>query len=128
MLSPGTAAKELENDLLPKKNLPLAVKSGVRIAYGTDLGQGDHAMEFGLLIANGMSPLQALYAATRNSAELLGESSRLGSVQAGQTRRPGRKPRAIRSSIPRRFAHVSFVMKNGVVYRSGGREIQPPAP
>ncbi len=38
LLTPGTAAKELANDLLPKRNLPLAVKSGVKIAYGTDLG------------------------------------------------------------------------------------------
>jgi len=47
LLTPGTAPKELANDLLPKRNLPLAVKSGVKIAYGTDLGQGDHTMEFG---------------------------------------------------------------------------------
>ena len=48
LLTPGTAPKELANDLLPKRNLPLAVKSGVKIAYGTDLGQGDHGMEFRL--------------------------------------------------------------------------------
>ena len=127
LLSPGTAAKELDNDLLPKKNLPLAVKSGVRIAYGTDLGQGDHAMEFGLLIANGMTPLQALYAATRNSAELLGESARLGSVLVGKLAdlvategNPLVHPEA--------FSHVTFVMKNGIVYRSGGREVLPTGP
>ena len=56
LLAPGTAPKELANDLAPKRNLPLAVKSGVKIAYGTDLGQGDHTMEFGLLIGNGMTP------------------------------------------------------------------------
>ena len=50
-----------------KRNLALAVKSGVKIAYGTDLGEGDHAMEFGLLISNGMSPQQSLVAATRNA-------------------------------------------------------------
>ena len=44
LLTPGTAPKELANDLLPKRNLPLAVRSGVKIAYGTDLGQGDHAV------------------------------------------------------------------------------------
>jgi len=65
LLTPGTAQKELENDLLPKQNLPLALASGVKIAYGTDLGEGDHAMEFGLLIAGGMSPMDAVFAATR---------------------------------------------------------------
>lgn len=127
LLSPGTAAKELENDLLPKKNLPLAVKSGVRIAYGTDLGQGDHAMEFGLLIANGMSPLQALHAATRNAAELLGESARLGSVQPGKLAdlvatdgNPLEQPEA--------FSRVRFVMKEGTVYRREGHEVLPASP
>jgi imidazolonepropionase-like amidohydrolase len=57
LLQPGTAPKELANDLLPKKNLPLAVKSGVKIALGTDIGEGDHTQEFALLIANGMSAM-----------------------------------------------------------------------
>jgi imidazolonepropionase-like amidohydrolase len=78
-------------------------------------------MEFGLLVANGMSPLQALYAATRNAAELLGAADRLGSVQAGRladlvaTRvNPLEQPEA--------FKHVSFVMKGGVVYRHDDAE------
>jgi imidazolonepropionase-like amidohydrolase len=84
LLAPGTAAKELANDLLPKRNLPLAVSSGVKIAYGTDLGQGDHTMEFRLLIENGMAPIDALFAATRNAADLIGASDRIGTVQAGR--------------------------------------------
>src|SRR6202020_2923302 len=84
LLTPGTAPKELRNDLLPKQNLPLAVRSGVKIAYGTDLGEGDHAMEFGLLINNGMSPIQAVFAATRNAADLLGIADKVGTVQAGR--------------------------------------------
>ena len=119
LLTPGTAPKELANDLLPRRNLPLAVKSGVKIAYGTDLGQGDHTMEFSLLIANGMTPLQALHAATRDAADLLGASDQVGSVQ------PGRFADLVATSAnpledPTQLTHVSFVMKGGVVYRSGG--------
>ena len=77
LLTPGTAAKELEYDPLPKRNLALAVRSGVRIAFGTDIGEGDHAMEFGLLIANGMSPADALATATRWAIQR--DSSRLNS-------------------------------------------------
>ena len=84
LLTPGTAAKELANDLLPKRNFPLAVKSGVRIAYGTDIGEGDHAMEFDLMIANGLSPARAILAATREAAELLGAQDRVGTVQPGR--------------------------------------------
>jgi imidazolonepropionase-like amidohydrolase len=119
LLTPGTAAKELQNDLLPKRNLPLAVRSGVKIAYGTDIGEGDHAMEFGLLIHNGMSPIQAVFAATRNAAELLGVADKLGSVQSGRyadiVAVPGDPLRDTDQ-----FEHVSFVMKGGVIYRDHG--------
>lgn len=119
LLAPGTAPKELANDLLPKRNLPLAVRSGVKIAYGTDIGQGDHAMEFGLLIANGMTPIQALDAATRNAAALIGASDRIGSVQAG------RYADLVATAgnpleDPAQFEHVRFVMKGGVIYRRDG--------
>lgn len=124
LLTPGTSAKELANDLLPKRNLPLAVKSGVKIAYGTDLGQGDHTMEFALLVANGMSPLQALYAATRNAADLLGAADRLGSVQAGHLADLV-ATRANPLEQPDAFRHVIFVMKGGVIYRHDDAESLP---
>jgi imidazolonepropionase-like amidohydrolase len=119
LLTPGTAPKELANDLLPKHNLPLAAKSGVRIAYGTDLGQGDHALEFGLLIANGLTPSQALDAATRNAAELLGAADRVGSVQPGRYADLVATP-ANPLDDPRQFEQVGFVMKGGIVYRRDG--------
>ena len=119
LLTPGTAAKELANDLLPKQNLPLAVRSGVKIAYGTDLGEGDHAMEFGLLIHNGMSAIQAIMAATRNAAELLGETDKIGSVQAGGYADIVAVPGDPLHN-PEQLDHVSFVMKGGVVYRANG--------
>jgi imidazolonepropionase-like amidohydrolase len=119
LLTPGTAPKELANDLLPKKNLPLAIKSGVKIAYGTDIGEGDHAMEFGLLIANGMTPMDAVFAATRDAADLIGASDRIGSVQTGRYA----DIVAVAGDPlkdPGQFDHVAFVMKGGVVYRQGG--------
>jgi imidazolonepropionase-like amidohydrolase len=119
LLSPGSAQKELANDLLPKQNFPLAVKSGVKIAYGTDIGQGDHTMEFSLMIDNGLAPAQALFAATRNAADLIGVSDKIGSVQ------PGRYADLVATAKnplqdPAEFKRVTFVMKGGVVYRRGG--------
>jgi len=91
----------------------------VKIAYGTDIGEGDHTMEFALLIANGMKPLDAVLAATRNAADLLGRADKVGSIQPGRfadivavTADPIARPEALR--------HVTFVMKGGVVYRSEG--------
>jgi imidazolonepropionase-like amidohydrolase len=122
LLTPGTAAKELANDLLPKRNLPLAVRSGVKIAFGTDLGQGDHTQEFSLLIDNGLPPNEALLAATRNAAELIGAADRIGSIQAGHYAdlvATAADPLA----DPAQFAHVRFVMKGGVVYRRDGMPV-----
>ena len=123
-LAPGTAPKELANDLLPKKNLALAVKSGVKIALGSDIGEGDHSLEFQLLIENGMTPEAALLAATRNAADLLGAADRIGSIQ------PGRFADLVAMdgdplANPALFRQVSFVMKGGVVYRRDGHPTTP---
>jgi imidazolonepropionase-like amidohydrolase len=120
LLTPGTAAKELANDLIPKQNFPNAVKAGVKIAYGTDIGEGDHAMEFGLMIAGGLTPAQAVQAATSSAADLLGAADKVGSIQ------PGRFADIVATTgdplkDPTQFQHVSFVMKGGVVYRQGGK-------
>ncbi|QUD86208.1 amidohydrolase family protein [Phenylobacterium montanum] len=119
LLTPGTAPKELANDQLPKRNLPLAIKSGVKIALGSDIGEGDHAQEFTLMIANGMAPADALFAGTRNAADLIGASDRIGSVQ------PGRFADLVAVkgdplSDPSQFEKVDFVMKGGTVYRRNG--------
>jgi imidazolonepropionase-like amidohydrolase len=122
LLTPGTAAKELQYDLLPKRNFPNAARAGVRIAYGTDIGEGDHAMEFGLMIANGLKPADALAAATGNAAELIGAGDRIGSIQ------PGRYADIVATrgnplTDPSQFGRVSFVMKGGVVYRNEGAPV-----
>jgi len=122
LLFPGTAAKELAYDPLPKKNFPAAVKSGVRIAYGTDLGEGDHTQEFGLMIAGGMSSMDAILAATRNAADLLGAANEMGSVQAGRLAdlvAVDGDPLA----RPELLGGVSFVMQGGIVRRQGGRPV-----
>jgi len=116
LLTPGTAQKELANDLLPKQNMPRALKSGVRIAYGTDLGQGDHTLEFSLLTASGMAPMDAILAATRNGADLIGASDKIGTISAGHF-----ADLVAVNGDPLKdislLRHAPFVMKGGVVYR-----------
>jgi imidazolonepropionase-like amidohydrolase len=125
LLTPGTPAKELAYDPLPKRNLPLAIRSGVKIAYGTDIGEGDHAMEFGLLITNGLAPADALVAATRNAADLIGAADRIGAVKADHyadlvavTGDPLQDTNL--------FERVDFVMKGGVIYRQNGQATAQP--
>jgi imidazolonepropionase-like amidohydrolase len=119
LLTPGTAKKELANDLLPKQNLPRALKSGVKIAYGTDLGEGDHAMEFRLLTEGGMSPMDAIFTATRNGADLIGAADRIGSIQEGRYADLVAVAGDPLKDVGQ-FAKVQFVMKGGAVYRKDG--------
>jgi imidazolonepropionase-like amidohydrolase len=69
------------------KSLQLAVPAGVKIAFGTDAGvslHGRNADEFELMVRHGMTPVQAIVAATLNAAELLGMSPDIGTLEAGK--------------------------------------------
>lgn len=119
LLPPGTAAKELANDQFPIRNFPNALKAGVKVAYGTDIGEGDHAREFVLMNQAGMAPMDEVFAATRNAADLIGASDRIGSVQ------PGRYADLVAvAGDPLtdvgELEKVRFVMKGGVVYKMNG--------
>lgn len=64
-----------------------AYKAGVRIAMGTDSGVGAHGTnlrELGLLCDIGMSPMEALMAATSVAAACLGWEDRLGTLEPGK--------------------------------------------
>ena len=76
-------------------------------------------MEFALLIANGMKPIDAIFAATRNAADLLGRSDEIGSIQPGRRADIVAVP-ADPTVQPDALRHVAFVMKGGVVYRENG--------
>lgn len=63
-----------------------AYKAGVNIAFGTDSGVSEHGRngeEFALMVRNGMTPAQALQAATFHAAKLLSQTTELGQVKEG---------------------------------------------
>lgn len=63
-----------------------AHRAGVRIAFGTDSGvypHGRNAEQFQLMVAAGMTPLEAIRSATTVAAELLGLGDEVGAVEAG---------------------------------------------
>ncbi len=97
-----------------------AHEAGVTIAFGTDSGvsaHGENAREFALMVEAGMSPADAIRAATLTAAELLGVDDRLGSIAVGKLA----DLVAVRGNPLDDIAvleNVSFVMKDGVVYRS----------
>jgi imidazolonepropionase-like amidohydrolase len=85
--SPAVRAKVDWRIRITGESLRKAVPSGVRIAFGTDAGiskHGRNADEFELMVKNGMTPSQALEAATVNAADLLGLSAEVGSLEPGK--------------------------------------------
>ena len=73
-----------------KENLKRLADAGVRIGYGTDSGvltrfegYGEH-MELQLMVEAGMTPSQVIKAATRDSAEFLGQQDNLGTLEQGK--------------------------------------------
>ena len=70
------------------QSLRKAVPAGIKIAFGTDAGVSKHgrnADEFELMLKYGMTPVEALKAATVNAADLLGLSSEIGSIEPGKS-------------------------------------------
>ncbi|MCK7593768.1 metal-dependent hydrolase family protein [Pseudomarimonas salicorniae] len=96
-----------------------AYKAGVRIAFGTDAGvfpHGQNAGEFALLVEAGMSPAEALVAATRSAAQALGMEAEIGSLEAGKHA----DVVAVRGDPLqniRLMEEIDFVMKAGQRYR-----------
>lgn len=64
-----------------------AAKAGVRIAFGTDSGvypHGDNARQFAYMVRYGLTPMDAIRAATINAAQLLGKERDVGSLANGK--------------------------------------------
>ncbi|MBK9090689.1 MAG: amidohydrolase family protein [Holophagales bacterium] len=104
-----------------------AVQAGIRIAFGTDAGVGPHGengKEFGYLVEAGMTPMQAIQAATSSAAKVLRAEKDLGSVEKGRLADLvafRKDPLADVGVLATTFA---FVMKGGVVVAgatAGGR-------
>jgi len=112
--------KERQVGRLQRENFAKAVKGGVKIAYGTDAGvypHGWNAKQFFYMVKFGLTPMQAIQAATTSAADLLGWTQRVGSVTAGKL-----ADIIAVSGDPLQnitvLENVQFVMKGGVVYKN----------
>ncbi len=98
-----------------------AVKAGVKIAFGTDVGgfgwDQPIAQEFAAEVRLGMTPMQAIQSATSKAAELLDRRHEIGVVAPGAV-----ADLAAVADNPlddvRALEHVGFVMKDGAVFRN----------
>ncbi|NNE04248.1 MAG: amidohydrolase family protein [Xanthomonadales bacterium] len=97
-----------------------AHEAGVEIAFGTDSGvsaHGDNATEFSLMVDGGMTPMEAIRAATVTAADLLGREAQLGRIAVGYYAdivAVNGNPLEDISLLQ----DVRFVMKGGEIYRN----------
>lgn len=132
MLAPATARDQARAGMLPPATIPKAeeaaaaavdshrraIAAGVKVAFGTDTGvskHGDNAREFALMVAAGMTPAQAIRAATVDAAEALGRPGigRIAPGLAADLIAVDGDPLA----DVRELEDVDFVMKAGKVVR-----------
>ena len=103
-----------------------ALKLGVKISFGTDAAvfpHGQNAKEFKLMVDLGMTPIDALKAATANDAELLGIGQKVGTLEKGKLADVIAMPGDPTSDITA-TERVLFVMKDGKVIRRGALTVQ----
>ncbi len=101
-----------------------AYREGVKIAFGTDTGvspHGDNAEEFVHMVAEGMPPMVAIQSATAVTAELLGISDKVGTLEAGKLADLIAVEGDPLDDVTL-LQDVRFVMKEGVVYKGPGSE------
>lgn len=127
-LNPSSAQKALQVAPRIQKNLHDAYEAGVKIAFGTDealVPHGENAKEFALMVSAGMSPMDAIVAATGSAADLIGDAQDIGSV------RPGRYADIVAvdgdplTDITQ-LQRVQFVMKGGTIYKQNGQIVPRP--
>ncbi|MFZ0814558.1 MAG: amidohydrolase family protein [Candidatus Sulfotelmatobacter sp.] len=120
----GSMPKDfLEHDAqlgqIQRDNFRKAVAAGAKMSFGTDAGvcaYGTSGKQFAFMVKYGMTPMQAIQAATSNAADLLGHSNEIGSIK------PGKYADIIAvTGDPltdiRLLENVQFVMKEGKIYK-----------
>jgi imidazolonepropionase-like amidohydrolase len=97
-----------------------ALAAGVKVAFGSGVGpfpHGTQTKEFEYMVKFGMTPVQAIRAATSEAAQLMGWQDRVGSVEAGKFAdlvAVAGDPMADITELER----VKFVMKGGQIFKN----------
>jgi imidazolonepropionase-like amidohydrolase len=119
-LAPAIRAKALAVGPNIMETLRRGYAAGLRIAFGTDTAvspHGQNAREFALMVKAGMSPMEAIAAATVTAAEHIGHTQTLGAIE------PGKFADIIATSASPlddidELSRVRFVMREGSVFKT----------
>ena len=96
-----------------------ATKAGVKMVFGSDAAiypHGDNGKQFARMVTYGMTTIQAIQAATINSATLLQQQDSLGQIRSGYLADIVAVDGNPINNISL-IENVSFVMKDGVIYK-----------
>jgi imidazolonepropionase-like amidohydrolase len=112
--------KERAIGLQQRQTFQAAVKAGVKMIFGTDAGvypNGYNARQFATMVKWGMTPMQAIQAATSSAAEALGRTGDVGAIAVG---RYGDLIAVAGDPLIdiTRLQSVAFVMKGGEVFKA----------
>jgi imidazolonepropionase-like amidohydrolase len=114
---PESIEKEKHIGRQQRENFRHAHAAGARIAFGTDAGvypHGDNAKQFAKMVQWGMTPLEAIQAATLSAADLMGWDGKVGVLAPGSYAdviAVQGNPLADVTTLE----HVSFVMQGGKI-------------
>ena len=111
-------------NLMFSKSIPetfkKAVKLGVKIAYGTDIGGYDwslpQAKDFSYFVSWGLTPIQAIQTATVHAAELLGQVDQIGEIKVGALADIIALKQDPTKNIES-LQNIDWIMKDGKVYK-----------
>jgi len=112
--------KDAEIGEAQRENFRKAVKAGVKMIFGTDAGvypHGDNAKQFAVMVRYGMTPLQAIQAATVTAAKALDQEKNVGQIQAGKFGDIIGVAGDPLTDVTV-LEHVAFVMKGGEVVKN----------
>ena len=79
--------KDREVAQIQRDNFRKAHKAGVKMVFGSDAGvmpHGEIGKQFRVMVEYGMSPLEAIQAATRNAGQALGREKDVGAIEVGR--------------------------------------------
>jgi imidazolonepropionase-like amidohydrolase len=120
----GVFAESLEKErmvgLKQRQTFRAAHAAGVKMIFGTDGGvypNGNNALQFAKMVEWGMTPIEAIQAATKSAAEALSRTGDVGAIAVGRygdlIAVDGDPTADVRT-----LEHVAFVMKGGAVVKA----------